>query len=219
MILPENDWGEILRDEFKQPYFKDLQKFLEDEYKIHTVYPKKEQIFEALNHTSFKNTKVLILGQDPYKNEGQAHGMAFSVQKGAQIPPSLKNIFKEIENTLSVKVENDGNLEGWAKQGVLLLNTILTIRAGLSLSHSGKGWEKLTDFIIYSLSKKTEPMVFILWGNYAKSKIKLIQNPNHLILQSAHPSPLSCKSFFGNNHFGKANDFLLKNGFDKIRWV
>ena len=186
-----NDWDELLKNEFKKDYYLSLRQFLAREYKTKTIYPNMYNIFEALKITSYKDTKVLILGQDPYHGENQAHGLAFSVQKGVATPPSLINIFKELRDDLGCFIPNNGYLVPWAKQGVLLLNTSLTVEANKANSHRNKGWEIFTDYIIQLLNKKESPMVFLLWGNNAKEKIKYITNPKHLILTAAHPSPLS----------------------------
>jgi uracil-DNA glycosylase len=214
-----NDWSQLLADQFTQPYFLKLQQFIEEEYATKTVYPKKEEIFTALNATSYQDTKVVILGQDPYHGEGQAHGLSFSVKPGVTPPPSLKNIFKELKEDLGCEIPKHGFLLEWAKQGVLLLNTILTVRAGEPLSHKKKGWEKFTDRIIQLLNQREKPMVFLLWGKPAQEKKKLITNPRHLIIETAHPSPLSAKrGFFGSKPFSKANAFLRENGLEEIDW-
>jgi uracil-DNA glycosylase len=214
-----NDWDELLKDEFKKDYYLRLRQFLAKEYRTKTIYPSMYNIFEALKLTSYRDTKVLILGQDPYHGENQAHGLAFSVQKGVDIPPSLINIFKELKDDLGCYIPNNGYLVPWAKQGVLLLNACLTVEANKANSHRNKGWEFFTDYIIQLLNEKETPMVFILWGNNAKEKIKYINNPKHLILTAAHPSPLSAsRGFFGCRHFSKANEFLRKNNQTEIDW-
>jgi uracil-DNA glycosylase len=214
-----NDWDELLKNEFKKDYYLSLRQFLAREYKTKTIYPNMYNIFEALKITSYKDTKVLILGQDPYHGENQAHGLAFSVQKGVATPPSLINIFKELRDDLGCFIPNNGYLVPWAKQGVLLLNTSLTVEANKANSHRNKGWEIFTDYIIQLLNKKESPMVFLLWGNNAKEKIKYITNPKHLILTAAHPSPLSAsRGFFGCKHFSKTNDFLKKTNQAEIDW-
>ena len=219
MISFQNDWDGRLEDEFQKEYYLKLRQFLKSEYTSKTIYPSMGNIFEALKLTSFENTKIVILGQDPYHNEGQAHGLAFSVQNGVGIPPSLLNIYKELKSDLGCFVPNNGYLVPWAKQGVLLLNTSLTVIANNANSHQNKGWEELTDHIITLLNEKETPVVFMLWGSNAKDKIKLITNKKHLILTAVHPSPLSAhRGFFGCRHFSLANEFLEKNGLAKIDW-
>lgn len=215
----KNDWNEILKDEFKKIYYLELEKFLIEEYKIKTIYPKYKDIFNALHYTAFNDVKVVILGQDPYHGPNQAHGLSFSVTKNTPIPPSLKNIYKELHDDLGVSIPNHGYLKKWADEGVLLLNTILTVEESKPNSHKDIGWETLTDFIISSLDKKNNPIVFILWGKYAQSKAKLIKNKKHLILSSAHPSPLSAyRGFFGSKPFSKTNSFLSLNNQKNIDW-
>lgn len=219
MIKIAQNWYEKLKDEFDKPYFKNLQKFLDEEYANYTIYPKVENIFNALNLVKFNDVKVVILGQDPYHEPNQAHGLAFSVEGNVLLPPSLQNIFKEISNDLNIEQSKDGNLERWAKQGVLLLNTVLTVRKGQANSHKDKGWEQLTSRIIELLNERETPIVFLLWGSQAKKIGEKINNKNHLILTSVHPSPLSAyNGFFGCKHFSKANEFLQKNGLEKIDW-
>ncbi|HHV72535.1 MAG TPA: uracil-DNA glycosylase [Clostridia bacterium] len=214
-----NDWAEILKTEFHKPYMKNLCKFLEEEYKNRTIFPPFKDIFNALNYTPYKAVKVLILGQDPYPNYGQAHGLSFSVNPGVEIPKSLQNIFKELHDDLGCAIPQTGYLKKWADQGVLLLNSVLTVRAGEPNSHKGKGWEIFTDQIIRELNKKEQPVVFILWGNNARAKKSLITENRHLILESVHPSPLSAKrGFFGSKPFSKTNDFLIKHGLEPIDW-
>ena len=212
-------WFDLLKDEFEKDYFKNLQKFLDEEYSKFTVYPKVENIFNALNLVKFENVKVVILGQDPYHEPGQAHGLAFSVESG-QLPPSLQNIFKEIKNDLNLDMSTtNGNLTSWAKQGVLLLNTVLTVRRGQANSHKDKGWEILTGKIIESLNNSKTPIVFLLWGAQAKKIGEKITNKKHLVLSAVHPSPLSAyNGFFGCKHFSKANQFLSQNGLKEINW-
>lgn len=218
MIL--TDWNEILKDEQKKEYFKEMMIFLEEEYEKKEIFPPKKDIFNAFNLTSYENTRVVILGQDPYINKNQAHGLAFSVNQDEKLPPSLKNIYKEIEEEFSIKMSNSGNLENWAKQGVLLLNAVLTVESGLSNSHCKIGWQDFTDVVIQKLNEKNEPVIFVFWGNFAKQKKKLIKNPKHLVLESSHPSPLSARhSFFNSNHFLKINEFLKKNNFNEIDFV
>jgi len=213
-----NDWDEIIAEEIKAPYYLKLREFLKSEYSRYKIYPPMEDIFSSIRTTSYADTKVVILGQDPYINEGEAHGMCFSVKHGAQIPPSLKNIFKELHDDVGAKIPNNGYLMNWAKQGVLLLNTCLTVRAGLSKSHAGKGWEELTTFLIKKLNEKQSPIVFMLWGNDAKSKQELITNPIHKVLTAAHPSPLAGGRYFGSKHFSQANMFLKSHGLKEINW-
>ena len=219
MIDLGNDWTQILKDEFEKPYYILLREFLRAEYTKHTVYPKMENIFNALRYTSFADTKVVIIGQDPYHGEGQAHGLCFSVQKGIDPPPSLKNMFKELESDIGFKIPNHGELTNWAKQGVLMLNNVLTVREHTPNSHKGKGWEKFTDRVISELNNKKIPVVFLLWGANAKTKAQLITNPIHKKLEAPHPSPLSAYSgFFGCKHFSKANELLEKAGLVPINW-
>jgi len=218
-----NDWDEVIKDEIKKPYYLELREFLKSEYAKGRVFPPMEDIYSALRVTSYSDTKVVILGQDPYINVGEAHGMAFSVRVGCKVPPSLKNIFKEICDDMGacgieMKIPNHGYLMDWARQGVLLLNACLTVRAGQSRSHANRGWEKMTTFLIEELDKKDTPVVFLLWGNDAKSKAELIKNPKHLILQATHPSPLAGGKFFGCKHFSKTNIFLQENGLCEIDW-
>ncbi len=219
MVNIGNDWDELLGGEFEKEYYLRLRAFLSREYKTGTIYPDMYDIFNALKFTPYSDTKVVIIGQDPYHGEGQAHGLCFSVMPPVPPPPSLKNIYKEIENELGTPPPSDGDLTRWAKQGVLLLNTVLTVRAGLANSHRGVGWEIFTDKIIELLSQREKPMVFMLWGNNAKAKSALITNPRHLILTAAHPSPLSAyNGFFGCGHFKTCNEFLKNNGETPINW-
>ena len=214
----KNDWHKILNDEFKKPYYLNLKSFLQKEYDNKIIYPPKEDIFKALELTSYKDTKVIILGQDPYHEKNQAQGLAFSVNENVKIPPSLKNIYKELKNDLNCYIPNNGNLTKWAKQGVLLLNDILTVEEHKALSHKNKGWEIFTLEIIKKLNEKEKPLVFILWGNNAIKKEKYINN-KHLIIKSVHPSPLSVnKGFFNSKPFSKTNDFLIKNNLKPIDW-
>lgn len=214
-----NEWKGLLKEELQKPYMQKLFEYIEHEYETQTVYPKKENLFTALKETPFQKVKVVILGQDPYHQPNQSHGLCFSVKEGNKIPPSLKNIYKEIANSLGISPYNSGELTRWAKQGVLLLNAILTVRDSSPLSHKGKGWEQLTDKMISLLNQSNNPIVFLLWGNDAKKKAELITNPNHLILTAVHPSPLSAsRGFFGCNHFQLANEFLEKNNIDPIDW-
>lgn len=210
---------EIIEDESKKDYYINLKKFVEEEYKNKTIYPERKNIYAALEKTPYENVKVVILGQDPYHGEGEAHGLSFSVCPGVKIPPSLKNIYKELNGELGCYIPNNGYLDKWAKQGVLLLNAVLTVEKDSPASHKGKGWEIFTDKIIEEINKKNEPVVFMLWGNFAKTKKNLLTNPKHLVLTSAHPSPFSARNgFFGNNHFKMANDFLEKNGCKPVDW-
>lgn len=214
-----NDWDTILKDEWTKPYYQRLRKILIHEYKNYKVYPGMYDIFNALKAVPYEDVKVLILGQDPYHGEGQAHGYSFSVKEDVSIPPSLQNIYKELNDDLSCYIPNHGNLEKWARQGVLLLNSTLTVRAHQANSHKDLGWSILTDEIIKKLNDREKPMVFILWGRYAQSKSKFINNPNHLILQSSHPSPLSAyRGFFGSKPFSKTNNFLKSNNLKEIDW-
>lgn len=218
MIKIVNSWYSILKNEFAKDYFLSLQKFLSSEYSNNIIFPKEENIFKALNLVTINKVKVVIIGQDPYHEPGQAQGLSFSVPEGFPFPPSLINIFKEIETDLNIKCKNSGDLTRWAKQGVLLLNTVLTVRKGLANSHRDKGWEKLTSKIIEILGEKKEPIVFMLWGSYAQSFAPLI-GKQHLILKAPHPSPLSAyRGFFGCKHFSKCNEFLTKNNIEPIDW-
>ena len=220
MITFDNDWDELLAEEFKKDYYLRLREFLKIEYSTRTVYPHMNDIYNALRYTSRKDTRAVILGQDPYHGPGQAHGLCFSVKKGIMFPPSLKNIFKELYDELGIDTPESGELVGWAKGGVLLLNTTLTVREGAPQSHKGQGWEELTDKIISLLNEKDEPIVFMLWGGNARAKKSLITNKKHLILECAHPSPLSAyNGFFGCGHFKRANDFLIKEGLSPINWA
>ena len=219
MVKLGNDWDELLKDEFKKEYYLRLRQFLINEYRTKTIYPDMYKIYEALRLTSYKDTKVVILGQDPYHGVNQAHGLAFSVQPGVEIPPSLLNIYKELADDLGCYIPNNGYLVPWAKQGVLLLNTSLTVVANSPNSHRNKGWEILTDTIIQILNKKDAPVAYLLWGSNAKEKTKYLTNPRHLVLTAAHPSPLSAnKGFFGCRHFSKVNKFLRDNGLYEIDW-
>jgi uracil-DNA glycosylase len=219
MVNIGNDWDALLEDEFKKEYYLKLREFLKAEYSTKTVYPPMFDIFNALKYTAFKQTKVVILGQDPYHGPGQAHGLCFSVREGIKFPPSLQNIFKELQDEYGFQPPKSGELTAWARQGVLLLNTTLTVRQGTPQSHKGQGWEILTDRIISLLNQKEEPVVFLLWGANAWAKKPLIKNPKHIVLECAHPSPLSAyRGFFGCNHFKKANEYLEKNGIEPIDW-
>ena len=219
MVHIGNDWDEILAEEFASDYYLSLRGFLKDEYFSKKIYPPMNDIFNALKYTSLENTRVVILGQDPYHGPGQAHGLCFSVKPGVPHPPSLKNIFKELESEYGIEPPISGELTGWAKQGILLLNTTLTVREGQPQSHKGHGWEILTDKIISKVNEKKTPVVFILWGGNARAKKALITNKHHLVLECAHPSPLSAyNGFFGCNHFRKTNEFLESKSFSQIDW-
>ena len=214
-----NDWKKIIDEEKEKDYFKELKKFLLSEYDNYKIYPKKGEIFKCFELTNFKDVKVVILGQDPYHQPFQAHGLCFSVNKGVKIPPSLVNIYKEIHNDLGCSIPVHGNLTKWAKEGVLLLNTIMSVRDSSPMSHSNKGWEIFTDKVIKKLNDDDTPKVFMLWGSPSRKKKVLITNPHHLVLECAHPSPLSAyNGFFGCKHFSKANEFLKKNGREPIDW-
>jgi uracil-DNA glycosylase len=215
----QNDWAEVLDEEFEKPYYKELREFLKHAYASERVYPPMEDIYNALRVTPYASTKVVILGQDPYHGPGQAHGLSFSVRPGVQPPPSLLNIFKEMESDIGCVRPNHGCLLGWAEQGVLLLNTTLTVAQGRPKSHAGHGWETLTDAIIAKLSARQTPMVFILWGAHAQSKVALIDTHRHHIIKSPHPSPLSAsRGFFGSRPFSRANAYLIQDGLDPIDW-
>ena len=219
MVNIGNSWDEVLKGEFDKEYYLKLREFLKSEYGTRIIYPNMYHIFNALKFTAYEDVKAVILGQDPYHQPGQAHGLCFSVQKGVQIPPSLVNIYKELESDLGIKPASHGNLESWAQNGVLLLNTVLTVRQNQANSHKGKGWEIFTDRVIELLNQRQQPMVFILWGNNAKAKEKLITNPNHLIIKSAHPSPLSAHyGFWGGKYFSRTNEFLESTGQEPIDW-
>ncbi|MCL2855665.1 MAG: uracil-DNA glycosylase [Defluviitaleaceae bacterium] len=217
MIQLNNDWDEIVGGQQQLPYYQSLRQFLKHEYANQTIYPPMHEIFATLRHTPFAATKVVILGQDPYINPGEAHGMSFSVLPHAKIPPSLRNIFKELQEDLGCAIPNNGYLMPWAGQGVLLLNTVLTVRAGQSKSHANKGWELFTDHIIEALANRDQPMVFMLWGKVAEAKASKI-HPHHKILTAAHPSPLAGGRFFGSRHFSQANRFLEECGKTPIDW-
>lgn len=214
-----NDWDKILEVIEKSEGFKKFLQIINDKYNNSVVYPPKNYIFNALKLTSYKDVKVVIMGQDPYHGEGEAHGLSFSVQKGIKIPPSLQNIYKELETDLGIKPAEYGDLTKWAKEGVLLLNAVLTVEKDKPASHRKLGWELLTDYIIKAVNKKDEPVVFILWGNFAKEKQKYITNPKHLVITSSHPSPFSASyGFFGSKPFSKTNEFLIKNKIKPIDW-
>ena len=219
MVQFNNSWDILLKDEFGKPYYLNLRKFLVQEYKSQTIYPHMNDIFNALKYTDYKDVKVVILGQDPYHQPNQAHGLCFSVKKGVNPPPSLQNMYKEIYAEYGFPIPQHGELTYWAEQGVLMMNTVLTVRESQPNSHKGMGWEIFTDNVISLLNRRPEPMVFLLWGANARAKKKIITNPNHLVLESAHPSPLSAyNGFFGNGHFKKANEFLKSNGLTEIDW-
>lgn len=220
MVNIGNDWDDILKDEFGKSYYKQLRSFLKSEYSRYHIYPDMYDIFSALKLTSFEDTKVVIIGQDPYHGAGQAHGLCFSVKPGIEPPPSLKNIFTELKDDLGVQVpEHYGYLVSWAKQGVLMLNSVLTVREGQANSHKGKGWEFFTDRVIYELNRKSTPVVFLLWGASARKKAEIITNKNHKKLVSVHPSPLSAYGgFFGCRHFSRANEILINSGQSPIDW-
>lgn len=215
----ENDWKELLAPEFEKEYYKKLRAFLAGEYRTRTVYPDMYEIFSTLQATPYHEVKAVILGQDPYHGEGQAHGFSFSVKPGVEVPPSLQNIYKELQSDLGCTIPETGYLKKWADQGVLMLNAVLTVRAGLANSHAGMGWEIFTDRIIGLLNEREDPVVFLLWGRQARAKKALITDPRHLVLEAAHPSPLSAyHGFFGCRHFSKTNEFLIKNGKEPIDW-
>lgn len=219
MVHIGNEWDELLKGEFEKEYYLKLRKFLAYEYKHGTVYPDMYDIFNGLKYTSYSDVKAVILGQDPYHGKGQAHGLCFSVKKGVPQPPSLQNIFKELQADLGITPPSHGELTDWTKQGVMLLNTVLTVREGQANSHKNKGWETFTDRVIELLNEREQPMVFLLWGANARAKTALITNPRHLILTCAHPSPLSAyNGFFGCRHFSKTNEFLQSIGQTPIDW-
>lgn len=215
----KNDWADKLAGEFEQPYYRALRAFLIEEYRNGTVYPDMYDIFNALHFTPYAATKVCILGQDPYHGPGQAHGLSFSVKRGVPPPPSLQNIFKELKEDLGCRIPQHGCLEHWARQGVLLLNTVLTVRKGVANSHRGKGWEQFTDKVIESLNEREQPLVFILWGRHAQAKRAMIDGSRHLIIESPHPSPFSAdRGFFGSRPFSRANEFLIRIGAGPVDW-
>jgi uracil-DNA glycosylase len=219
MIIFKNDWQELLKEEFEKDYYLNLRQFLINEYRTKTVYPDKYDIFNALHYTAYKDVKVVILGQDPYHGPSQAHGLSFSVKPGIQPPPSLMNIYKELKDDVNCYIPNNGYLKKWADQGVLLLNTALTVREGQANSHRNMGWEKVTDRIISLLNERKEPIVFILWGSNAQSKTSLITNTNHYIIKSVHPSPLSAsRGFFQSKPFSQTNKILTSRGLNPIDW-
>ena len=215
----DNDWLSRIGDEFKKPYYLELSEFIETEYIHNIIYPSSEDIFNAFHYTPLSKVKVVILGQDPYHNEGQAHGLCFSVKPDVAIPPSLINIYKELKDDLGCYIPNNGYIKKWADQGVLLLNTVLTVRAHQANSHQGKGWEKFTDAVIEAVNREDRPIVFILWGRPAQMKKRMLNNPKHLILEAPHPSPLSSyRGFFGSKPFSTTNTYLKSNGINTIDW-
>ena len=219
MVHIGNDWDTILADEWQKPYYQQLRQFLKSEYSSQRIYPHMNDIFNALKYTSFEDTKVVIIGQDPYHGEGQAHGLCFSVKQGVMFPPSLRNIFKELQSDTGKPIPSHGELTDWAKQGVLLLNNVLTVREAQPTSHSKMGWEIFTDRVISELNRKETPVVFLLWGAHAQKKAEIITNPIHYKLMTVHPSPLSAsRGFFGCKHFSKANAILEENGLEPIEW-
>ena len=219
MGMIQNDWLEAVGGEFKKPYYSKLYAFVKEEYNTRVIYPPADDIFNALHLTPLSKVKVLILGQDPYHNAGQAHGLCFSVKPEVEAPPSLVNIYQELHDDLGCHIPNNGYLVKWAEQGVLMLNTVLTVRAHQANSHKGQGWEQFTDAIIQAVNAQDRPVVYMLWGKPAQSKIPMLTNPRHLILKAPHPSPLSAyRGFFGCRHFSKANEFLQANGADPIDW-
>ena len=219
MAILHNDWAQVVGDEFDKPYYQQLRQWLIKEYRTATVYPDMYDIFNALHYTPYHEVKVVILGQDPYHGEGQAHGLSFSVQPGVTPPPSLRNIFIELQADLGCPIPNHGCLEHWARQGVLLLNTVLTVRKAQPNSHQGRGWEQFTDRVIQSLNSREKTVVFILWGRKAQAKKELITSSHHYIIESAHPSPYSAqRGFFGSRPFSRANEFLARNGLEVIDW-
>lgn len=219
MAALTNGWAKALNDEFKKDYYRELYNFIKEEYTNNIVYPESKNVFSALELTDIDDVRVVILGQDPYHEPGQAHGLCFSVQPSVKAPPSLENIYKELKDDIGCYIPNNGYLVKWAKQGVLLLNTVLTVRAHAANSHKGHGWETFTDAIISKVNEKDTPVVFILWGSPAQKKIPMLTNPKHLILKAPHPSPLSSyRGFFGSKPFSQTNDFLVKNGMEPIDW-
>ncbi|MFK0159581.1 uracil-DNA glycosylase [Streptomyces sp. NPDC090499] len=217
-MLPES-WRGVLGDELQQPYFKELTEFVEEERAKGPVYPPREEVFAALEATPFDQVKVFVLGQDPYHGEGQGHGLCFSVRPGVRIPPSLRNIYKEMREELGWEsVPDNGYLMPWAQQGVLLLNAVLTVRAGEANSHKNKGWEKFTDAVIRAIADRPDPAVFVLWGGYAQKKLRLIDETRHVVIQGAHPSPLSAKKFFGSRPFTQINEAVAAQGHEAIDW-
>lgn len=220
MVQIGNEWDEILKDEFQSDYYAQIRETLKQEYASHEIYPPMQDIFNALRYTSYSDVKAVLLGQDPYHGPGQAHGLCFSVRPGVAPPPSLQNIFKELQSDMGLSAPHSGCLIPWAKEGVLMLNTTLTVRRGQANSHSKIGWTRFTDAIIQKLNDHEKPVVFLLWGSNARSKKALITNPNHLILETVHPSPLSAhQGFFGSRHFSQCNEFLMAHGIAPIDWT
>ena len=214
-----NDWLPVIKEESGKPYYRELFFFLKDEYSKHVIYPDSEDIFNALHFTPLSKVKAVILGQDPYHEPKQAEGLSFSVPAGTRIPPSLQNIYKELKDELGCYIPNNGSLKKWANQGILLLNTVLTVRAHDAFSHKGHGWENFTDAIIRAVNLQDRPIVYLLWGKPAQSKEIMLNNPKHLVLKSAHPSPLAAnRGFFGSGHFRRTNEFLIENGEEPIDW-
>lgn len=219
MAAIDNDWLPVLKEEFNKPYYRKLYEFVKNEYETKVVYPPSDDIFNAFHYTPLGKVKVVILGQDPYHEPGEAHGLCFSVKPGVKIPPSLVNIYKELNDDLGCRIPNNGYLEKWARQGVFMLNTLLTVEAHKAFSHKDKGWETFTDSVIRALNQVNRPIAFILWGAPAGAKASMLNNPKHLILKSPHPSPLSAyRGFFGSKPFSKVNEFLIKNGEEPIDW-
>lgn len=219
MSAINNDWLKAIGGEFRLPYYTELYQYVKSEYSKYVIYPNADDIFNAFHFTPLSEVKVVILGQDPYHNEGQAHGLCFSVKPEVDIPPSLVNIYKELQDDMGCYIPNNGYLEKWAKQGVLLLNTVLTVRAHQANSHQGKGWERFTDAVIQAVNAQDRSIVFLLWGRPAQMKKSMLNNPKHLILEAPHPSPLSAyRGFFGSKPFSKTNEFLTKNGIEPIDW-
>ncbi|TCS95793.1 uracil-DNA glycosylase [Hazenella coriacea] len=218
-VILKNDWAEHLAEEFEKPYYLELRDFLKLEYQTKTIYPDQWDIFSALHLTSYRDTKVVIIGQDPYHGPGQAHGLSFSVKPGIKTPPSLKNIYKELQDDLGCYIPNNGYLKKWAEQGVLMLNNVLTVQQGQPNSHKGRGWENFTRQVIQTLNEREQPIVFLLWGRHAQEKKAYITQPHHLIIESPHPSPFSAnRGFFGSQPFSKINAFLHKHGIEEIDW-
>ncbi|MCD5322915.1 MULTISPECIES: uracil-DNA glycosylase [Pontibacillus] len=219
MEILKNDWKDVLDSQFRQEYYQHLREFLKSEYANKMIHPPMHDIFNALHYTSYKDTKVVLLGQDPYHGVDQAHGFSFSVNPGVAIPPSLRNIYKELKEDVEITPPNHGHLLHWAEQGVLLLNTVLTVREGQAHSHKGKGWEKFTNAVIEAINQRESPVVFLLWGKPAQQKMNMIDTTKHLCLTAPHPSPLSAyRGFFGSHHFSRTNEFLVRQGLDPIDW-
>ncbi|MBR3537660.1 MAG: uracil-DNA glycosylase [Eubacterium sp.] len=219
MAQVSNDWAPVLRSEYSKPYYRKLYNFIHAEYATRQIFPPAEDIFNAFHLTPLSRVKVVIIGQDPYHEPGQAHGLCFSVQKGVEIPPSLQNIYKELHDDIGFTIPDHGCLTHWAEQGVLLLNAVLTVRAHAAASHRNKGWEEFTDAVIRAVNEVDRPVVFMLWGGFARSKRPMLTNPKHLVLEAPHPSPLSAyRGFFGCRHFSKANQFLTENGVEPVDW-